>query len=254
MDSQIKTWQDWLNEGRVGEALKTYLEQGSRDDDTIEALTALSEITKDLRAKRWSKAIGRANANDSADILDWQTLSKQLEHLRESSRLLDKRKSEEALALIEQITSPVLQAESLTQQGTAFIFDNDTEKAREAFARALELDPKHYRALTNLGNLNLEAGNVDAAIASYEAALKINDSFSNAHHNLGVAYRKKGNIQKSVGALRRAQRNLNKHEAEEARSAMSQATNKNLGKYARWVFYGIGIAIVYFILRSRGII
>ena len=44
------------------------------------------------------------------------------------------------------------------------------EKAREAFDRALELDPKHVEALNGLAALSAEAGDIDAALALYDQA------------------------------------------------------------------------------------
>jgi tetratricopeptide (TPR) repeat protein len=44
------------------------------------------------------------------------------------------------------------------------------EQAREAFDRALELDPKHAEALIGLAELSVQAGEVDAALALYDRA------------------------------------------------------------------------------------
>jgi tetratricopeptide (TPR) repeat protein len=44
------------------------------------------------------------------------------------------------------------------------------EKAREAFDRALELDPEHVEALIGLAALLAEAGDIDAALALYDQA------------------------------------------------------------------------------------
>jgi len=44
------------------------------------------------------------------------------------------------------------------------------EKAREAFDRAFELDPKHVEALIGLAELSVQAGDVDAALALYDRA------------------------------------------------------------------------------------
>jgi len=44
------------------------------------------------------------------------------------------------------------------------------EQAREAFDRALELDPKHAAALIGLAELSAQAGEVDAALALYDRA------------------------------------------------------------------------------------
>jgi Tfp pilus assembly protein PilF len=60
--------------------------------------------------------------------------------------------------------------------------------------------------LVNLGNLSLEAGNLDAAQDWYERALRIDATYALAHHNLGVVYRKRGNLAASIRELRLAAR------------------------------------------------
>src|SRR5690606_30871836 len=122
------------------------------------------------------------------------------------------------------------EADVLTQRGTALIYRGEFEQAGELFARALDLDPQHFRALTNLGNVALEQGQVDDAITHYEAAIKLNDGFANAHHNLGVAYRRKGQVGKSVKSLRRAQRVTQRHETAEARESFSRWSSGNSRK------------------------
>ena len=47
------------------------------------------------------------------------------------------------------------------------------EKAREAFDRALELDPKHAEALFGLAALSAQAGEVDVALALYDQAAEL---------------------------------------------------------------------------------
>ena len=60
-------------------------------------------------------------------------------------------------------------------------------EAREAYARALELDPEHADAHVNLGRLLHESGDAAAAEAHYEAALKARPDDAIAAFNLGVA-------------------------------------------------------------------
>ncbi len=61
-------------------------------------------------------------------------------------------------------------------------------------------------ALTNLGNLLLDAGDVDGAIARYERAIASDAEYAVAHLNLGAAYKRAGRIADAVRALRQAER------------------------------------------------
>jgi tetratricopeptide (TPR) repeat protein len=54
------------------------------------------------------------------------------------------------------------------------------EKVREAFDRALELDPEHAKALVGLAVLSAQVGDVEAALALYDRAAKLDSEDSTA--------------------------------------------------------------------------
>ncbi|HXP93648.1 MAG TPA: tetratricopeptide repeat protein [Candidatus Binatia bacterium] len=80
------------------------------------------------------------------------------------------------------------------------------ESAVALLADALVLDERSVRTIVNVGNMLLEDGAVDEAIVHYEAALRLDDRYAPAHHNLGVALRRRGDRAASVRHLRRATR------------------------------------------------
>jgi lipoprotein NlpI len=94
----------------------------------------------------------------------------------------------------------------LNKRGVARIGMGASQTAREDFNAALELVPSHAPALTNLGNLLLEEGDLEGAIARYRAAIAADREYAIAHLNLGVAYKKSGRVAEGVRALREAQR------------------------------------------------
>lgn len=59
-------------------------------------------------------------------------------------------------------------------------------------------------AIVNAGNLLLEEGDLDGAIARFEAAIALDPDYPEAHHNLGVAFRRAGRRSDAVRELRRA--------------------------------------------------
>ena len=63
----------------------------------------------------------------------------------------------------------------------------DAAQARDAYRRALELDPGYFDARVNLGRLLHEAGEVAAAEANYRLALGARPGDATASFNLGVA-------------------------------------------------------------------
>lgn len=63
---------------------------------------------------------------------------------------------------------------------------NAPNDARDAYRRAVELDPLYADAHTNLGRLLQEAGQLAAAEAHYQLALTADADSETAHFNLGV--------------------------------------------------------------------
>ena len=102
--------------------------------------------------------------------------------------------------------SPTERAFLLNKRGVAWMGLSDRERARTDFAAALECAGAYAPALTNLGSLLFEDGDVDGAIARYEDAVAADADYAVAYHNLGVAYKRAGRVDDAVRAMRRAMR------------------------------------------------
>jgi lipoprotein NlpI len=102
--------------------------------------------------------------------------------------------------------SSLEQAFVLNKRGVARIGLGQRDLARGDFIAALESAPRFAPALTNLGNLLLDRGEVDAAIEHYENAIAADPEYAVAYLNLSVAYKRCGRIADAVRALRRSQR------------------------------------------------
>ncbi|MHB8461202.1 MAG: tetratricopeptide repeat protein [Vulcanimicrobiaceae bacterium] len=100
--------------------------------------------------------------------------------------------------------SAAVRAHLWNRRGVCAARAGEVQSARLDFCEALTQNERSVAALTNLGNLELEAGELEAAVALYERALRIDDRFALAHHHLGVAYRRMGRLRESVRELRRA--------------------------------------------------
>ena len=86
-----------------------------------------------------------------------------------------------------------------TTLGFAMINDKQTVKAQSLFERQLAVDMNNALLLFGLGRAHLENLAIDAAIASIERALKI-DNRLNAHYRLGIAYQAKGDKARAIEA------------------------------------------------------
>jgi tetratricopeptide (TPR) repeat protein len=82
--------------------------------------------------------------------------------------------------------------------------DGAPDQARDAYQRALALDPAHAGAHLNLGRLLHEAGDAGAAEGHYRRALEARPGDAVALFDLGVALEDRGRLEESLGVYRRA--------------------------------------------------
>jgi len=80
----------------------------------------------------------------------------------------------------------------------------DPEKAPEAYARALELDPSNADAHVNLGRLLQLAGNLKLAKRHYELALRNTPNHQLAYYNMGTVFDELEEIDRAADYYRRA--------------------------------------------------
>jgi len=81
--------------------------------------------------------------------------------------------------------------------------EGSPQKARDAYRRAIELDPDHADAHTNLGRLLHEAGQLAEAEAHYRRALAARPGDVTAAFNLAVAFEDEGRAEEAVSGYQR---------------------------------------------------
>ena len=81
-----------------------------------------------------------------------------------------------------------------------------TDRATEAYERAIALDPGHVHAHLNLGRLLHEAGEIESAEVHYRQALSANPESALAAFNLGVALEDLEKVGEAIEAYERALR------------------------------------------------
>lgn len=248
------TWQDDVRAGRLNEALANALATTPNDEAAVQLINDLMSLRGYFRAKDWGKAERLARTLALAMTSIAPTFEAEVILLKGSGERLERGDADGALAQLKGAKLPLFLAEAETQRGTALVFLGEADDAAAAFRRATEADPKHYRAITNLGNVALEAGREDEAIALYGEALKANENFANAHHNLGVAYRRKGQVHKSVQAIRKAQRVGRQRDRNDAKESMRGLVSGRGGRYVKWLLWAAGAIALYFILQALNIL
>src|SRR6476469_8136580 len=84
-------------------------------------------------------------------------------------------------------TAPLApKAVALNQAGTEALAEGNLETAEARFALALEFHPRFVEALTNLGLVEMQRGNLARATLLFERARRINADLAQPHHALGV--------------------------------------------------------------------
>jgi protein O-GlcNAc transferase len=78
------------------------------------------------------------------------------------------------------------------------------DRARVAFERILELDPKHGRAAHSLGFIAMQRGNYAAALVELERAAKFGHDTAQVENNWGVSLRSLGRHLESISHFRKA--------------------------------------------------
>ncbi len=112
-------------------------------------------------------------------------------------------KAERLLANIKPVSDEVLSgalAQAWVSLGFAMLSSKQFGKAQILFERQLGADMSNAMLYFGLGRAQLENQSVDAAISSFERALKI-DSKLNVHYRLGIAYQTKGDKPKAIAAF-----------------------------------------------------
>jgi tetratricopeptide (TPR) repeat protein len=86
-------------------------------------------------------------------------------------------------------TAPLApKAVDLNRAGAEALAQGDLETAEARFALALEYHPRFVEALTNLGLVEMQRGNLELARKYMERARRINDDVAQPHHALGVLF------------------------------------------------------------------
>jgi tetratricopeptide (TPR) repeat protein len=238
-----------IRSGRYEEARSRILagEEGNAD-----GLAVLLELRDWLRLKEYGRA-QKLLEQDGDLIAGYLDVS-------QAKAAVEAFEMEDESTLVSYLDDPHFGAEAWAALGLVRIRRGNWQEAREAFDSALQRDPGHYRVMTNLANMTLEAGQTDEAIRMYEEVLKLNPEYALAHHNLGAAYRKKGQIDKLVYHIKRGQRLQMRPAARPPRSIVPGSSaplpvperRPFLGSFgSRWWLWLLVGVLVYLLLNRQ---
>ncbi len=224
---------------------------GRADHDAEDALTRVVDALDALRAKNYDGA--RKISLEGWERLDLETLGvpQALEALGEADANWRNSESKLRQSLEGAQGCWLTRAEAENSLGVLEAVVENADAARTHFQTALSADARHYRAITNLGNLELEAGNLERAEELYKQVVQINPDYSVVYNNLAAVMRKRGKRHEAVEYLKKSQRLY-------MRELRGQTKGTNVGKtpnqLSSWlsnpvVRWGLLVAVVYVVWR-----
>lgn len=178
---------------------------GQHDPELERALLLITDFMDALRAKNYVGAAKTATDGWQRLGITQDGLEPALAALLEAEANWRIGESKVRAALTQALLHPLTRAEAENQLGVLQAVLENRDAARSHFQAALAADPRHYRAMTNLGNLELEAGHLQEAESRYREVIRLNPDYSVVYNNLAAVMRKQGKRSESVGYLKKAQ-------------------------------------------------
>ena len=145
-----------------------------------------SEIVVRDAAGTWEPVSGQS-------LIDFE-----VRELAESAAPMARRTAERAREQAADFSAPDWFELGLDLEATA------PHESRDAYRRALELDPGHADAHVNLGRLLHEEGQIGAASEHYRRAVALAPEDATAHYNLGVSLEDQGDLAGATRAYQEA--------------------------------------------------
>ncbi len=99
--------------------------------------------------------------------------------------------------------SPV-SAQDYINQGVGFLGNQQFGEAREAFEKALDLEPDNPEAMLNLGAVYQESGNYNSAFSIYQNVLKLTTPPEAIYYRLSSLYQQMGDDQSAFDTIKKA--------------------------------------------------
>lgn len=94
--------------------------------------------------------------------------------------------------------------EELAKKGALASTEKNWEKAREAYFKMTEKEPKNALAYANLGIVEYRLGNFEAARTALRRSLQLNSAIAQNWLIMGLIYHKEGDMPLAIAALARA--------------------------------------------------
>lgn len=159
-------------------AAVTGLARAAQDDARLDTLFGKLQVAGEANsAQRIEMTIWRVWSESGSATVDLL--------MQQASKAMARRDDAKALLLLNNIIDQMPGfAEGWNKRATLYYMMGRMAESRADIERTLELEPRHFGALSGLGLVNIELGNEKAALEAYQRALKVNPHLSHAKAEL----------------------------------------------------------------------
>ena len=159
------------------------------------------DITLELRA---TESASTRPASISAEDFYQRTPANQ-KLFEKAQAATDHKKYLEAAGLLNELTAnDPKDFQAWSELGTVYLLEQKLPEAEKAYASAVEIRPKFFLGLMNLGRLRMMQKNYEGAIESLTEAVTLHATSADANYYLGEAYLQIKKGSKAVGYLNQA--------------------------------------------------
>ena len=93
---------------------------------------------------------------------------------------------------------------ALAKKAASAFAKRDWKTARESYEEMLKVEPVNALAWANLGAVEQQAGNLNAAVEAFEQSVRFNSALVQSWIALGLAYSERGDMYRALSSLARA--------------------------------------------------
>ena len=145
-----------------------------RDPDLDGLFSELQRVTSDAAAKDvvaeiWQRWTAFEDDPRATSLMAIGIRQMNLGQLRNAERIFT-----------EIISAHPTQAEAWNKRATVRFMRGDDKGSRSDIARVIDLEPRHFGALSGLGIINMRSGDLPAALQAFEAAVRVNPHMDQA--------------------------------------------------------------------------
>ena len=145
-----------------------------RDPDLDGLFSELQRVTSDAAAKDvvaeiWQRWTAFEDDPRATSLMAIGVRQMNLGQLRNAERIFT-----------EIISAHPTHAESWNKRATVRFMRGDDKGSRSDIARVIDLEPRHFGALSGLGMINIRTGDLQAALQAFEAAVRVNPHMDQA--------------------------------------------------------------------------